>query len=55
MDKQEAVAQLMRIHYQFFMTKPRFWNDKDLREADGLICVAASNLRVEIKNETRGD
>lgn len=49
MDQQEALEMLMRIHYDFFMSNQRFWYDKDLREADGFVCVAASDLRVEIK------
>jgi hypothetical protein len=41
----EAIAQMMRIHYGVFMENPRFWYDKDLQEADKLICVSASDLR----------
>jgi hypothetical protein len=38
---------LMRVHYRFFMTNPRFWYSKDLITADQIICVLASNLRAE--------
>ena len=45
MNKQHAIEFIMRVHYRFFMANPRFWYDKDLREADMYICVAASDLR----------
>jgi hypothetical protein len=45
MSREDAIALLMRIHYGVFMANPRFWYEKDLREADTLICVAASDLR----------
>jgi hypothetical protein len=48
MSKREAIEQLMRIHYNVFMANPRFWYDKDLLEADTMVCVAASNLRREL-------
>ena len=37
---------LMRIHYRFFMANPRFWYERDLIEADAIICIAASDLRL---------
>ncbi len=46
MDRAEAIALLMRIHYSpAFVKNKQFWYDRDLQEADKLICVAASNLR----------
>lgn len=45
MTKEEAIAFLMRIHYNFFMSNPRFWYERDLMVADMMICVAASDLR----------
>lgn len=46
MSREEAIALLMRIHYgPVFMGNKRFWNDRDLQEADKIICVAASDLR----------
>ena len=45
-----ALEKLMRIHYKFFMVNPRFWYEKDLQAADMIICVAASNLRKEMRH-----
>lgn len=45
---EEALAKLMRIHYQFFMTNKRFWYDHDAITADGIIVNTASVLRKEI-------
>jgi len=44
---EEFYRHLMRIHYCFFMANPRFWYDRNLIDADALICIAASNLRRE--------
>jgi hypothetical protein len=46
-EKVEAVAKLMRIHYDHFMSRREFWYDEALREADAIVCIAASNLRRE--------
>ena len=45
--RKDAVAFLMRVHYGFFMRQSRFWYDRNLREADMLIVVRASDLRME--------
>jgi hypothetical protein len=44
MNRLEAISQLLRIH-GYFMLNPRFWYEKNLMEADKLICVAMSDLR----------
>jgi hypothetical protein len=50
MENKEAIDKLMRIHYgPVFMGNPRFWYDKDLQKADGIIVCIASNLRLEGK------
>lgn len=49
MTQEQAVELLMRVHYSFFMTNPRFWYDKNLLESDKLIVVAASDIRKELK------
>lgn len=41
-----GVQILMRVHYSFFMANPRFWYERDLREADAIIVKAASDLRL---------
>ena len=45
----DAHAFLMRVHYHFFMKQPRFWYERDLQEADMIVCVLASNLRVSLE------
>lgn len=45
MNKDEAIAWLMRIHYGVFMANSRFWYDHNLIDADSVIVIAASNLR----------
>jgi hypothetical protein len=35
----------MSVHYNLFMVNPRFWYERNLIEADALICKAASELR----------
>lgn len=43
----EAYEKLRRVHEDVFLANSRFWYEPDLREADGLICIAMSNLRAE--------
>ena len=45
----DAVALLMRIHYGFFMSNPRFWYEPTLVEADAIMCLLASELRTAAK------
>ena len=45
---QEAIQILMSAHY-YLMDSPRFWYDKGLLEASKIICVQASDLRVEVR------
>lgn len=40
-----VLSKLRRTHYDFFMANPRFWYERDLREADAIIVRAASELR----------
>lgn len=43
----DPIAFLMRVHYEFFMANPYFWSDPNAIEADSIICILASNLRLE--------
>ena len=47
MTNEERIDMLMGIHYGFYMSNPRFWYDKELQEEDKILCVEASNLRLE--------
>ncbi len=49
MDREEAIAMLLRIHYGVFMANPRFWYERNLQEADAVIVVAASDLRARVR------
>jgi hypothetical protein len=48
----DPVACLMQVHYGFFMSNPQFWYDRDLREADAIVCTLASEIRrgAQVKN-----
>lgn len=45
MDERSGLEIASSIHYDFFMRNPRFWYDRDLRDADKLVCLAMSDLR----------
>lgn len=48
MSKQEALELLLRAHYRL-MDLSRFWYEKDLIDASALLCIRASDLRLELK------
>jgi hypothetical protein len=48
MDKMAARAMLLRIHYRL-MDSPRFWYERWMLEASKILCVAASDLRIEVE------
>ena len=41
---------LLRLHYRL-MENPRFWYRRELIDASRILCVAASDLRIEIEKE----
>lgn len=43
-----AIRMLMGAHY-YLMGNPRFWYDDALIEASKIICVTASDMRVELR------
>jgi hypothetical protein len=51
-NKAEARALLLRAHYRL-MDNPRFWYERPLIDASRILCVAASDLRIEME-ERRG-
>jgi hypothetical protein len=48
--KTEARAMLLRIHYRL-MDSPRFWYERWMLEASMILCLAASDLRIEIEGK----
>lgn len=49
MTKAQARLMLLHSHYRL-MDNPRFWYDKALIDASRILCVAASDLHLEIRS-----
>jgi hypothetical protein len=49
-EKLNAWALLLAAHYHL-MDNPRFWYDRDLKDASRILCSLASDLRVDILKE----
>lgn len=49
-DVDETIKHYLAIH-KLMISSPRFWYDRELRNADRIICVAASDLKKKKQQE----
>jgi hypothetical protein len=44
-DIESGIKILVNVHYNHFMQNKRFWYEKELQEADSIVCKLLSSMR----------